>query len=147
MIVFWHWWALGAVLIGIEMLIPSTWLVGPAASAALVGLAALIAPVLNDEAQIILFAVAAAGLTFVWQRRVRRHPPERSPLRLNRRAHALVGRRTALTTLLPSAGGEALKLDDTVWRARPADGNPIPAGATVEVVGAEGSLLLVRPVA
>lgn len=145
----WHWWALAAVLVALEVSMPTTLLVWPATAAALVGGVVLLAPGLDWTLQALLFAVLAVASTVVWQRR-RRTPSDTSSL--NRRSDALIGRRAAL--LDPALDGTGrVRLDDTVWRvqmvagppgapARPAGGR-FPAGTEVEVVGADGAVLKV----
>jgi membrane protein implicated in regulation of membrane protease activity len=138
------WLALGAVLIGIEVMLGSTWLIWPAISAALVGLGAFAVPYTDWRVQLVLFALLAVATTFIWQRWFRgvRAPTDRP--QLNRRTEALVGRRGPL-------GADGLHLDDTIWRVRDADGGELPATPAggrveVEVIGADGPVLLVRPV-
>jgi inner membrane protein len=135
----WLWLALAAVLIGIEVLLPSTWLIWPAISAALVGLLAFTGPALGWQIQTALFAVLAIITTIVWQRRFRGSAVSSDRPRLNRRLAALVGRQGRYET-------DGVRLDDTVWRCRAVEGSTITPGQRVEVVAADGSELLVRPV-
>jgi membrane protein implicated in regulation of membrane protease activity len=134
----WIWLAAGAVLIGIEVMLPSTWLIWPAISAAAVGLLGFAGMTFDWRIQCVLFAVLAVATTFVWQRRFRSYAPASERPKLNRRLASLVGRQG-------SVDREGLRLDDTVWRVRAADGSDVQPGQRVEVVGADGSELVVRP--
>jgi inner membrane protein len=135
----WLWLAIGAVLIGIEVMLPSTWLIWPAISAALVGLLGLAGLVLDWRTQCVLFAVLAVVTTFVWQRRFRGAAAVSDRPQLNRRLASLIGRQGAVER-------DGLRLDDTLWRVRAEDGTAVEPGQRVEVVGAEGPELVVRPV-
>ena len=58
---FWHWWVLAVALVTLEMLAPSTVLLWPGISAAIVGIILLIAPSLDWEFQVLIFAVLSVG--------------------------------------------------------------------------------------
>lgn len=139
----WLWLAAGAVLIGIEVMLPSTWLIWPAISAAIVGalgLAGLGGLAFDWRVQCVLFALLAVSTTFFWQRRYRSFAPKSDRPQLNRRLASVIGRQGAVER-------DGLRLDDTIWRVRAADGGSVQPGQLVEVIAAEGAELVVRPVA
>ncbi len=144
---FWHWWALGVLLIAIEVFAPSTLLIWPAASAGVVGLLLLLYPTLDWRIQILVFAVLALVTTVAWFRFwLRRQPGETDHPTLNVRGKSLVGRRGRLDATSDGGRGR-LHLDDTSWSYASQDGDDLPAGTTVEVVGHDGNLLTVRAAA
>ena len=61
---------------------------------------------------------------------------------LNRRGAGCIGQRAALATPIVNGRGR-IRLGDSSW---PAAGPDLPAGTTVEVIGADGALLQVQPV-
>jgi hypothetical protein len=144
---FWHWWALAVFLVAIEVFVPSTLLVWPAASAAIVGIVLLVEPGFDWRYQLLTFAVLALVTTAIWFRYWTRRPPDESDHpTLNVRGKSLVGRRAHLAE--GSADGRGrLQLDDTWWSYATEDGKDLPAGTTIEIVGHDGNLLTVRKAA
>ena len=64
----WHWLALGAILVGIEIVSPTFYFLWPGLAAGVVGVALYFFPALNPQGQIILFALLAVFTTFAWKR-------------------------------------------------------------------------------
>jgi hypothetical protein len=144
---FWHWWALAVFLVAVEVFVPSTLLIWPAASAVLVGALLLIDPAFDWRYQLLIFAVLALVTTLIWFRYwVRRHPGESDHPTLNVRGRSLAGRRAHLDE--GSADGRGrMRVDDTWWSYATEDGKDLPAGTTIEIVGHDGNLLTVRKAA
>lgn len=144
---FWHWWALAIFLVAIEVFVPSTLLIWPAASAAVVGVLLLAVPDLDWRHQVLIFAVLALVTTVIWFRYwLRRHPTETDHPTLNVRGRSLVGRRAHLDAASTDGRGR-LRLDDTWWSYATEDGGDLAAGTTVEIIGHDGNLLTVRDAA
>ena len=139
----WHWLAFAILLIGIEVFAPSTFLLGPAAAAFVVGIALLFIPILPLSAQLALFAIAAVGFTLAIRRWVRDHPSKIDKPLLNQRTKQLIGRRTTLIEDMDNGRGR-VTMNDTSWLARAENGDNIRAGTAVEVINAEGTTLIVR---
>ena len=139
----WAWIILGIALAAAEMLMPSFFLVWPAVAALVVGVLAFAWPGLGPAAQVALFAALAVAATLAGRRYVFTHRPERrrGP-RLNQRAQRLIGHRGAARGAFAGGRG-AVEVDGEVWQAV-ADGD-VPAGARIEVVGAEGMTLMIEP--
>jgi len=139
----WHWWALAAILIGIEMLTPTFYFLWPGIAAALVGLIAYFIPALGADIQILAFAVLTVVCTVMWKRYApaswssnEQHPT------LNRRADRNIGRQ--VEAAVDFVGGQgAVMVDDTRWTATSADGSNPKAGDMLMVTGAEGVVLVV----
>jgi membrane protein implicated in regulation of membrane protease activity len=141
---FWHWWALGLFLIAIEVFAPSTLLIWPAVSAGVVGVVLLIDPTFDWRYQILVFAVLSLITTVVWFRYwLRRHPTETDHPMLNVRGKSLVGRRIRLDSGSESGRGR-IHVDDSSWSYATENGDDLPAGTAVEIVGHDGNLLTVR---
>lgn len=143
---YWHWWAFAVLLIAIEILVPSTLLIWPAASALILGLLIAGVPSLDWRIQILVFAVLAVVSTYFWQRWRQRRPAETDSPTLNLRGASYIGRRLTLGEGLPEGRGR-VQLDDTWWLAENETGKPIDAGARAEVVAVDSAVLKLRVLA
>ena len=144
-ITYWHWWALAVLLVAIEVLVPSTFLLWPGLSAMAVGAILLAFPDLDWRFQVLAFAVLAVATSVGWQLWLRKHPTETDQPLLNVRGLSYVGRRVRLDQDLAEDRGR-IRLDDTSWNAMSEDGSTISAGETVVVTGHESATLKVRRV-
>lgn len=135
------WWILALVLIGAELLVPGYFLIWIGFAAAALGVVTFFMPGISFLAQAVLFAVLALISCFVYWRFVRKVVDERSdqPL-LNRRAEQFVGKRYTLDTAIVGGRGK-VRIGDSPWLA---EGPDLPVGATIEVVGVDGTTLKVR---
>lgn len=137
-----HWLALAALLIGIEMVMPTQYLMWPGVAAGVVGLASFLLPMsLPFEAGI--FAVLSATLATVSHYYL---PKTGSSafFKLNQRTDQMVGRFAVVLDDFRNGQG-AVTVGDTRWSAQSADGSNYIAGTRVAVVSAESTLLTVRP--
>jgi membrane protein implicated in regulation of membrane protease activity len=142
----WHWWALGALLIVVEMLTPTFYFLWPGISAVVVGLILILVPNLSPEGQIFLFGLLAVVSTVVWKRYAPRDWLSTEPHpTLNARAAQYVGRRGRAGDF--SAGRGAVYVDDTRWAAESVDGSDPLNGEMVTIVGTDGSVLKVAKAA
>ena len=139
-LVFWHWWILAAVLVGIEMVMPTTLLLWPGAAAVVTGFVALVFPDLEWQGQIFLFAVLAVLVVALARVYYRLRPMVTDDTRLNRRAERYIDRQFTLEE--PIVGGEGkLRVDDTTWRI---SGEDMAAGVRVRVTSVDGDVLRVE---
>ena len=138
-----HWLALAAVLIGLEMVMPTQYLIWPGIAAAVTGLlAAVIA--FAWMAQVSVFAVLSIALvaaSHYWPK-VAVEPGGAS---LNQRTDQMIGR-TATVAEDFHHGQGAVTVGDTRWSAQAVDGQDLAAGTRVEIVAAESTLLKVKRV-
>jgi len=140
-IVFWYWWALAAVLLVCEMLLPGTAFMFLAIGAAASGFALLIFGDVSLEVQLGVFAIVAvvsavALRPFLKGLQVRTANPT-----LNTRGEAMVGRIFVLDQ--PILGGRGrIKLGDGSWSVT---GPDMVAGAKVRVAAVSGTELRVEP--
>ena len=140
----WHWFALGALLVSIEIVSTTFYFLWPGIAAAMVGLLLYVFPMLGPNSQIIMFAVMAVVATVIWKRYapVTWTSAEPHPT-LNRRTANYSGRRAKVAVNF-SGGRGAILIDDTRWTAVTADGSDPAAGETVVVIGADGTVLKVN---
>ena len=140
---FWHWWALGGVLVIIEVFAPGFLFLWQGVAASLVGCLLLVWPGLRLPGQILAFAILSVASVVAWRRVQKAHPIPTDEPHLNRRGAQYLGQRGRLIAPIVNGRGR-IELADGSW---PAAGPELPAGASVEVTGADGTLLQVRPVA
>lgn len=137
---FWHWWVLGAVLITIEMLAPSTILLWPGIAAGIVGLIVLIFADVGWELSVLLLAVLTVVCAVAGRYYVKRFPDKPTGAPLNRRGEQYVGRLFTLAQPIADGRGK-LSIDDTIWTI---EGPDLDTGARVKIVEIDGSVLKVE---
>jgi membrane protein implicated in regulation of membrane protease activity len=139
-VVFWYWWALAAILLVCEMLLPGVVFMFLAIGAAASGLLLLIAVDLSLEFQLLVFAVVAVVSAVALRPFLKRLQGAGHPT-LNARGDALVGRIFVLDQ--PILGGRGrIKLGDGSWIVT---GPDMVAGAKVRVAAVTGTELRVEP--
>ena len=142
-IVFWHWWAIAALLLVVELLAPGMYFLWMAEAACLTGGLVLALPGLSWEWQLFTFSVLSVGSIVLAGKLLRRHPIGSDRPLLNRRADQHVGRICVLPE--PIVNGEGrVRIDDLTWRVR---GHDAPSGQRVRIVAAEGVILRVEALA
>ena len=136
-----HWLALAALLIAIEMVMPTQYLIWPGISAAVVGLLAFLFD-LGLPGEISVFAVLSAILVGVSHK----YFPSGvggDKSSLNQRTDQMVGK-TAVVAEGFQHGQGAVTVGDTRWAAQSVDGADYAEGTRVGVVSAESTLLTVK---
>ncbi len=143
---YWHWWALGLGLLALEVFIASTILIWPAVGCFVIGGILAVAPDLDWRLQVLALALVSVAAAFGWEYGfARRRTAAADRPDLNVRTARYLGRRTVLDVSLRDGSGR-IRLDDSMWQVRSESGDAIAAGTAIEVVGADGATLLVRPV-
>lgn len=136
----WHWWILGALLLLLELALPGVVFVWLALAAFATGLIVFVLP-LPVGVQLLLFAALSVVSVVLGRRSVARLPSGAGAEGLNERGERLVGRLVEVTDPIQDGRGK-VRVGDSVWLAH---GPDTPRGASVRVVGARGTLLLVEP--
>ncbi|MBI3676620.1 MAG: NfeD family protein [Proteobacteria bacterium] len=139
----WHWWALGAILLGVEILSTTTYLLWPGIAALLVGALNFLMPSLDPRWSVFLFAVVSVVATVVWKRSPWGNADRATHSTLNERSAQYAGRRVVAMDDFDGSTGAVL-VDDTRWNAVTVDGSAPHKGDHVIVVGADGALLKVK---
>ncbi|MEZ2416748.1 NfeD family protein [Luteibacter sp. RCC_6_2] len=138
------WWIVALLLIGGEVILPGYFMLWIGIAAAAMGVVLLLFPEMTALAQAVLFVVFAFVSCFVYWKVVRPRL-ERIPAgneRLNRRGEQLLGQRYTLCEPIVQGRGKA-RVGDGMWLVT---GPDLPLGATVEVVGIDGTTLRVKAV-
>ena len=135
-----HWLALSAVLIGIEMIMPTQFLIWPGIAAFVTGLLAFTGDVAWTT-QIGVFSLLSAilvGASFYL-------PKQKlgDVSALNQRTDHIVGKFATVSEDFRHGEG-AVTVGDTRWSAQSIDGSDFAAGTRVEIVAAESTLLKVK---
>jgi inner membrane protein len=140
-IVFWYWWALAAVLLVCEMLLPGVVFLFLAVGAAASGLILLVAADLSLELQLGVFAIVAVASALVLRPFLKQLQNRTANATLNARGDALVGKVFVLDQPI-LAGRGRVKLGDGSWIVT---GPDMVAGAKVRVLAVTGTELRVEP--
>ncbi|MDO6459765.1 NfeD family protein [Granulosicoccaceae sp. 1_MG-2023] len=139
-LVFWHWFILAVIFLGLEILLPTTYMMWLAFGAAVAGALAWLSPALSWQAQLVIFALASVLSTVLGRWLIARHPITTDHPQLNRRGQQYIGRVLTLDEAIVNGRGY-VNVDDTRWRA---EGPDLPAGARVSVVAVDGTCLVVE---
>lgn len=136
------WWLIAAALLAIlEIFLPGIFLVWVAAAAAITGIV-LVFVDLSFPFQAVLFAILAFAAVFAGRAYYARNPVPTSDPNLNERASRLIGQVVKVETAIENGKGR-VNVGDGVWNAR---GPDAPAGASVRIVAADGTVLTVEAV-
>ena len=136
-----HWLAISAVLIGVEMILPTQYLMWPGISAGVVGLLGFVVD-LPLVVEIGLFAAFSAALVVAAHFYFPGAVGNASWL-LNKRMDQLVGK-VAIVREDFVHGQGAVTLGDSRWAAQSEDGSDLPSGTKVVVLSTESTLLKVK---
>lgn len=136
------WWILALVLIAVEVILPGYFMLWIGIAAGVTGVVVLVVPGMSLLAQALVFAVLAflscAAYWYGLRPRLMRDEP--GSALLNRRGEQKIGQRYVLAEPIVHGRGKA-KVGDSLWLV---SGPDLPAGSMVEVVGVDGTTLVVR---
>lgn len=143
-IVFWHWWIVGILLLGIELMLPAQFFLWLGISAGLTGGILLVAPNIGWQWQMVFFGVLSIASIVGWRQYQKKFPTHSDEPMLNRRGSQYVGRTFELSEEMALGRGK-INVDDTTWRAECDAVADLPAGSRVKVVDIDGTTLKVEP--
>ena len=138
-----RWIILGIVLLVLEVITGTTYILWLAAAALIVGLIAYVLP-LAWEMQFLLFFILSAVLLVVGHRYVRPKMKGGEPSDLNDRARTLTGMQVKAIADFEMGAGR-VQVGDSQWRAAN-EGAAIKAGDILRVMSVKGTTLWVEPV-
>ena len=141
-IVFWHWWTLGAVLLILELVVPGMFFIWMGESAFVTGAILWLFPNMEPEYQVMIFSALSVLSIAVFRRYLKWRPIESDRPLLNQRTAQYVGRIFTLEEAIINGRGK-IRVDDSSWRV---EGEDCPAGSKVRVIDAEGVILKVERV-
>ena len=138
---FWYWWVAAAVFLVLEILLPGIFFLWLGIAAGIVGIFALVIPSMTWPYQIALFAVLSVAAVLLARVYIKKRPVESDQPMLNRRGEQFVGRVVTLSDPIENGRGRAT-IGDSAWSV---EGDDLPAGTKVKIVGVEGIVLKVEP--
>jgi len=141
-LVYWHWLALGLLLVIAETLGAAGFLVALGMAAGCTGLFTLLLD-LSWQWQLVSFSVLCIVFAVGWWYLLKRRVDSHTPSLLNQPFEAMLGRTTNLIEAIENGRGK-IRINDAQWFVT---GPPLPLGTKVKVIGIEeGTLLVVEPV-
>ena len=138
-----RWLVLGFLLLILEVLTGTSYILWPAAAALVVGVVVFILP-LSWTMQLLLFAILASLFLVLGHKYVRPKMKGGEPSDLNDRARSMVGMRVKAVSDFETGLGR-VHVGDTQWRAKIANGD-VKAGDELRVISVKGVTLNVEPV-
>ena len=136
------WLILGVLLLILEVVTGTTYILWISVAALIVGVITFILP-LGWEMQFLLFAILSAILLVVGHTRLRPKLDNAAPSDLNDRARSMVGMRVRAVADFDTGQGR-VQVGDTQWRASITNGNA-KAGDELKVLSVKGTTLTVAP--
>lgn len=137
----WHWLILGVVLLGLELLTGSTYILWPAVSALAVGTLLFIAPGMGWELQMLLFFLLSITTLVLGRTHLQKLVKGGEPSDLNDPSKAMIGRQVSAASDFNGTEGR-VNVGDTQWSARLDIGTAM-AGDVLRVQSVEGATLIV----
>lgn len=138
---FWIWLAIGVLLLAIEAMLSTEWLLWPAVSAGIVAVLTAVGFRPGLAAEVAIFAVLTVIATVLSRRLVSKANPAGPDV--NDRDSRLVGQRARVVEAFVGGRGRVF-VSGAEWSAE-IEGEAPPAGQDVVVDQVSGSLLKVRP--
>lgn len=139
---YWYWIAFGAVLIILEIFIPSSVLLWPGIAAILVGFVSLAIPYISEGVLLLSWGILSIILVMGWLSYKKKTGKDTPVSTINRRGEQIVGRHFTLSKDIVNGSGE-LHIDDTRWKI--ISNHDLPSGSKVKVVAVDGTSLRVEP--
>ena len=140
---YWHWLALGTLLLILELLISSSgFLLWLASASFMVSALTWILPSLYGSLQLIIFSAIAIISLIIGLKYKQYCRPAAVESTLNRRAEQFINRIFILSTPIIHGKG-SIYANDTHWQIA---GDEMPAGTKVRVTNVDGMILQVQKV-
>ncbi|NNE56758.1 MAG: NfeD family protein [Hellea sp.] len=137
-----RWLILGVILLILEVVTGTTYILWLAIAALVTGLTAFALPMLGWEMQFLLFSIISIILLFIGHNYIRPKIKSDEPSDLNDRARSMIGMRVRAVTDFELGAGR-VQVGDTQWRAKATEGNP-KAGDELRVRSVKGTTLNVE---
>lgn len=139
-IIFWFWWVLALVLLGIEIVAPGFFFLWMAISGFITGAALLLMPSLSQEIQVFIFSILSVVSFAVWKFYFNKHPIQSDQPLLNKRGAQYIGR--IFTLIEPIENGQGkVKVDDSIWKVH---GEDCAVNSKVKVIAVNGTVFEVE---
>jgi membrane protein implicated in regulation of membrane protease activity len=140
-IVFWYWWAIAAVLLICEMMLPGVVFLFLSIGAAVAGMLLALEPESSLELQLVVFAVVSVASAVGLRPLLRGMQKRSDDPNLNARGNSMIGKVLVLDQPILRGRGRVV-LGDGSWTVT---GPDMVAGAKVRVAAVDGNELRVEP--
>lgn len=139
----WHWWALGALLLALEIASTTQYLLWPGIAALAVGTLKFLVPPMDGRLSVFLFALLSVVATVLWKRSSWGRADRMTHHTLNERSAQYIGRVVKAEEDFVNGHGP-VRVDDTRWNAAVIDGSAPIKGDMLAISDADGALLKVQ---
>ena len=141
----WAWIVAALLILGIEIIVPSTFLLWPGLAALVVGVITLLlgvdSPIWPWQLQVLVFLVLSLVIAYFGKQYMRSRNWDKSEAEdLNERGSQLIGKTAIVSEAIVNGSGR-VRLGDTTWRVH---GDDAKVGAKVRVVSADAATLTVE---
>ncbi|HQQ63643.1 MAG TPA: NfeD family protein [Pseudomonadales bacterium] len=133
-ITYWHWFALGLLLLMVEMAGAGGYLLWVGLSAGLTGMVLWLVPQLLWQFQLVIFSVASVVMAIGWWQYQKHRPGNIMEPLLNKRSAQYVGRVFTLSDAIENGRGK-IRVDDSFWEVSAS--HDLAAGTKVKVIAVE----------
>ncbi|HSC67483.1 MAG TPA: NfeD family protein [Cellvibrio sp.] len=131
---YWHWFALGLLLLIVEMAGAGGYLLWVGIAAGITGGVLFVVPELGWQWQLLVFSVASVACALSWWQYQLKHPHVIDEPLLNQRGAQYIGRVFTLSDAIENGRGK-IRVDDSFWEASASE--DLPAGIRVKVLAIE----------
>lgn len=139
-ILYWHWFAVAAVLGTIEILAPGIFFLWLAVAAFVTGLLVAVLTDMPLNAQLLVFGGLSVVSVFFGWKFIKRNPQESPDPTLNLRSAQYVGKVYTLESAIHGGTGR-VKIGDSTWKV---EGPDMVVGTQVRVISYDGPTLRVE---
>jgi membrane protein implicated in regulation of membrane protease activity len=131
---FWHWIALGLLLLIVEMSGAGGYLLWVGIAAGVTGSVLFVEPELSWQLQVLVFSISSVVCTLAWWQYQQKYPRVVDEPLLNKRSAQYIGRIFVVSDPIKNGRGK-IRVDDSFWEVSAAE--DIPAGVNVKVLALE----------
>jgi len=135
----WHWLTAAVLILAIEMMIGSYYLLWVSFSAFIVAILQWIFGI-DWGLQMVIFTLTSVLSVVAWYMYDKKRDKTSSRPHLNKRGHQYIGRTFQLSQAIVNGVGK-INVDDSTWKVK---GNDADQGTTVRVKGIDGTVLIVE---
>lgn len=139
---FWHWWIFAAILIILEVLLPTFYLLWTGIAAFIVGVIVWLIPSLAWEVQFVSFAILSVLSVVLWRNYAKKNPVISDEPLLNRRGEQYVGRVVTLKEPIVDGQGK-VRLDDSTWKIH---GEDCEIGTKIKIISVDNVIFQVEKI-
>lgn len=135
----WHWLSFAVLLLVIEMMVGSYYLLWVSFAAFFVAVLQWMFD-LGWEAQMVVFTLTSIASVIAWHMYDKRRDKSSPRPTLNKRGHQYIGRTFQLSQAIINGVGK-INVDDSSWKVK---GQDAPVDSTVRVKDIDGTVLIVE---